>query len=130
MSKNEIFVMNVFNIFTPIKSILLKSLKAILYHYVLSFQYWKFDKTDIFPDYVNNDSIVYCKIEKFYWENILKELINDHIKFTNSIKAKEIVRDWANEKKNFWQVVPKEIINQLEKPVFDKKNIDLKKKLA
>ena len=51
-------------------------------------------------------------------------------KFTNSIKAKEIVRDWANEKKNFWQVVPKEIINQLEKPVFDKKNIDLKKKLA
>ena len=89
-----------------------------------------YDKTDIFPDYVNNDSIVYCKIEKFYWENILKELINDHIKFTNSIKAKEIVRDWANEKKNFWQVVPKEIINQLEKPVFDKKNIDLKKKLA
>ena len=85
---------------------------------------------DIFPDYVNNDSIVYCKIEKFYWENILKELINDHIKFTNSIKAKEIVRDWANEKKNFWQVVPKEIINQLEKPMFDKKNIDLKKKLA
>ena len=33
-------------------------------------------------------------------------------------------------KKNFWQVIPKEIINQLANPVFAKKNIDLKKKSA
>ena len=46
------------------------------------------------------------------------------------IRAKEIIRNWTNEKKNFWQVVPKEIINQLKHPVFDKKNIDLKKELA
>ena len=89
-----------------------------------------YDTNNFFSNYVNSDSIVYCKLEKFYWENILKKLINRHIKFTNSIRAKEIIRNWTNEKNNFWQVVPKETINQLENPVFEKKNIDLKTKLA
>ena len=89
-----------------------------------------YDTNNFFPNYVNCDSVVYCKLEKLYWENILKKLINRHISFTNSTRAKEIIRNWPNEKKNFWQVVPKEIINQLKNPVFDKKNIDLKRKLA
>ena len=83
-----------------------------------------------FPNYVNRDSVVYCKLEVSYWENILKELINCHIKFTNSMRAKEIIANWTNEKKNFWQVVPMETINQLENPVFSQKKYRFKKEIA
>ena len=45
-----------------------------------------YDTNNFFPNYVNRDSVVYCKLETSYWENILKKLINCHIKFTNSMR--------------------------------------------
>ena len=89
-----------------------------------------YDTNNFFPNYVNRDSVVYCKLETSYWENVLKELINCHIKFTNSMRAKEIIANWTNEKKNFWQVVPMETINQLENPVFSQKKYTFKKEIA
>ena len=89
-----------------------------------------YDKNDMFPKYVNKDSVIYCKLEKQYWENFLKKFILRHIEYTNSILAKKIIFNWKNEKNNFWQVVPEEIIDKLENPVFSQKNINLQKKLA
>ena len=89
-----------------------------------------YDINNSFPNYINKDSVVYYKIEKSYWENVLRQLINEHIKFTNSAIAKKIITNWKIEKKNFWQVIPIEIINKLESSIFLKKNKDLQKKLA
>ena len=89
-----------------------------------------YDTDNIFPNYVNRDSVIYCKLDKSYWENILKDLILRHIKFTNSILAKEIIVNWEIEKKFFWQVVPLEIIEKLKNPVLSEKNTVLQKKLA
>ena len=75
-------------------------------------------------------TVIYCKLVKSYWENILKDLILRHIKFTNSILAKKIITNWSIEKKNFWQVVPLEIIEKLKNPVLSEKNTVLQKKLA
>jgi glutamate synthase (NADPH/NADH) large chain len=85
------------------------------------------DADNIFPNYVNRDSVIYCKLYKSYWENILKNLILRHIKFTNSIQAKKIIENWSTEKKKFWQVVPLEIIEKLKNPVMSEKNTVLKK---
>ena len=46
------------------------------------------------------------------------------------MRAKEIIANWTNEKKNFWQVVPIETINQLENPVFLQKKYGFKKEIA
>ena len=89
-----------------------------------------YDIDNIFPNYINTDSVIYCKLNKSYWENILKDLILRHIKFTNSELAKKIIAKWSTEKKNFWQVVPLEIIDKLEKPILTEKNTVLQKKLA
>tara|TARA_Y100000590_G_scaffold470431_1_gene664851 strand:- start:6877 stop:11379 length:4503 start_codon:yes stop_codon:yes gene_type:complete len=89
-----------------------------------------YDINDSFSKYVNRESIVYLKIENIYWENILKELIESHIKFTNSILAKKIIKNWNKEKNNFLQVVPLETINKLEQPVYIRSNKYLQKKLA
>ena len=76
-----------------------------------------YDKNNTFSNYLNSDSVAYFRLEKSYWENLLKELIVKHIKFTNSIKAKEIIDNWENTKKLFWHVIPKEILNQLKNPI-------------
>ena len=89
-----------------------------------------YDIDNIFPNYINTDSVIYCKLNKSYWENILKGSILRHIKFTNSELAKKIIAKWSTEKKKFWQVVPLEIIDKLEKPVLAEKNTVLQKKLA
>ena len=61
---------------------------------------------------------------------MLKNLIYDHIKFTNKKLAKKIIKNWEIEKNNFWHVVPNEILNKLKVSLFSKKNKDLEKKLA
>ena len=76
-----------------------------------------YDKNNTFSNYLNSDSVAYFRLEKSYWENLLKELIVKHIKFTNSIKAKEIIDNWETTKKLFWHVIPKEILNQLKNPI-------------
>tara|TARA_Y100000590_G_scaffold168435_1_gene192642 strand:+ start:6227 stop:10738 length:4512 start_codon:yes stop_codon:yes gene_type:complete len=89
-----------------------------------------YDKNNLFPNYVNKQTIIYTRLEKSYWENVLKKLIKAHIDHTNSVIAKKIIKNWANEKNNFWQIVPEETINMLEHPLFSQKNIGLKNKLA
>ena len=89
-----------------------------------------YDPNNFFSNYVNYESVFCCKLEKSYWENVLKELIDRHIRFTNSMIAKEIIANWEIEKNNFWQVVPLEIIEKLKNPVLSEKNTVLQKKLA
>ena len=83
-----------------------------------------------FSNYVNYESVFCCKLEKSYWENVLKELVDRHIRFTNSMIAKEIIANWEIEKNNFWQVVPNEVLETLEHPISSQDNKDLEKKMA
>ncbi len=89
-----------------------------------------YDKNKDFKNYVNNETIFLSRINTNYWDKILKNLIYNHIKFTNSILAKEIIENWKVEKKNFWHIVPNEILDKLEVSLFSRKNKNLEKKLA
>ena len=66
---------------------------------------------------INSEEVVYQNKMTKYWEEILKNLIQEHYSATNSLFAKNILDSWIKEKSFFLQIIPKEMINKFEKPV-------------
>ena len=52
--------------------------------------------------------------------NFLLNLIKLHEKETQSVYSKKIIQQWSNEKSNFYQVCPKEMLNKLKQPLSNK----------
>ena len=77
------------------------------------------DPENRFERAINPDSIHWQRIENSHWEGKLKALIEDHLKWTRSRRAEQILDLWASEVPNFWQVVPLEIRDRLEAPLED-----------
>jgi len=75
-----------------------------------------YDEDDTFEDRINTDSIVWQRIETDHYEQLVVNLINDHVNETQSRHAYRILTDWDLVKGRFWQVVPKEMVNRLEQP--------------
>jgi len=61
--------------------------------------------------------VIHQRVQVMYWEQVLLDLINEHVQETGSPHAKEILAHWHREKNNFWQVVPKEMLTRLEQSV-------------
>ncbi len=76
-----------------------------------------YDPDDQFQYRVNDDTVIYQRIETSYWRDVLKVLIGQHVKHTQSGFAEHLLINWDRTEKNMWQVVPKEMINKLEHPV-------------
>ena len=89
-----------------------------------------YDTENVVESYINQDSVIYQKIQMPYWENILFNLITKHIKYTQSPLAKNIIGKWKIEKKNFWQIVPLETLNLLEYPISVQHKKELEKRRA
>jgi Glutamate synthase domain 2 len=68
-------------------------------------------------DLMNLETLVTCPVAVDHWETQLKDLIERHAKETHSIKAKEILDHWDEEKGNFLQVCPKEMLIHLPVPL-------------
>ena len=78
---------------------------------------YDFDKK--FKYRVNDETLVFHHIQSNYWENILKDFVKAHYSETNSTHAKKIIENWENEKLNFIQICPKEIIHTLKEPTIE-----------
>ncbi|MDY0872271.1 glutamate synthase large subunit [Dongia rigui] len=78
-----------------------------------------YDEDGRFPLRINGDSVVSQRLESAYWESRLKSLIEEHATETQSKWAGSILNDWAEEKKKFWQIAPKEMLDKLEHPLTD-----------
>ena len=76
-----------------------------------------YDKEGTLPLRINLEDIFYQQQMTNYWEKILYQKIEEHIKETNSMFAKNLLENWENEKLLFWQIVPKEMINKFDQPV-------------
>ncbi len=63
--------------------------------------------------------------ETDYWIKFLKNLIQNHIKETNSSFAKKLLDNFENEIINFFQVCPKEMLDKLDNPLSLNKNISV-----
>ncbi|MBU2889762.1 glutamate synthase large subunit [Celeribacter halophilus] len=76
-----------------------------------------YDPDGVASDLINPETLVTCSVGVDHWENELKDLIERHAKETHSIKAKEILDHWEEEKGNFLQVCPKEMLVHLPVPL-------------
>ncbi len=78
-----------------------------------------YDPDDQFQYRVNPDTVIYQRIETEYWDDVLKVLLGQHAKHTGSPFAEHILTTWDRSVGQFWQVVPKEMLDKLEHPVRD-----------
>lgn len=76
-----------------------------------------YDPKGLARDYINAETLVLCPVTQEHWENELKSLIERHYKETMSRKAEQILQDWDEEKANFLQVCPKEMLPNLSHPI-------------
>jgi len=76
-----------------------------------------YDSDQDFEYRVNTESVIYQRIEVGHYEAMLRNLVTEHRKETSSAWAERILVNWDREVRNFWQVVPKEMLGRLEIPV-------------
>ncbi|WP_262693515.1 glutamate synthase large subunit [Kordiimonas aquimaris] len=76
-----------------------------------------FDEEKSFENSVNEETVLYNRLENAHWETVLKVLIEEHYAETDSRWAGSLLANWDAKRGDFWQVVPKEMINRLDFPV-------------
>ena len=82
-----------------------------------------YDPNKQFENYVNSSSVIWQIPETDFWKGRLKNLINEHLKETQSKIAQQILENYNDEVKNFKQVCPKEMLGKLSNPLSLKKKI-------
>ncbi len=79
-----------------------------------------YDADGLFDSHVNPDSVVWQSVASGHWENVLRELVEEHRMETGSAYAAELLAQWDTELPRFRQVVPKEMLGRLAHPLRDK----------
>ncbi|MEM9780707.1 MAG: glutamate synthase-related protein, partial [Pseudomonadota bacterium] len=78
-----------------------------------------YDPDGVAEERLNADTIVSATVGSAHWEGVLRDLIQAHLAETDSARAKEILRHWGEERGNFLQICPKEMLDRLEHPLSD-----------
>lgn len=66
---------------------------------------------------INHETLVHCPVTVDHWEAQLKTLVEKHETETGSRKARDILQHWEQEKLNFVQICPKEMLNRISVPL-------------
>jgi glutamate synthase (NADPH/NADH) large chain len=78
-----------------------------------------YDPTGATAAMMNMETLVTCPVSVAHWQEELKVLIARHVAETNSVKGADILQHWDEEKHNFVQVCPKEMLVHLPAPLQD-----------
>ncbi len=76
-----------------------------------------YDPDNRFAGRVNQDMVIYQRLEVGHYEDELRALLALHVRHTQSRFAERVVANFDREVASFWQVVPKEMLDKLEVPV-------------
>ena len=76
-----------------------------------------YDPNESFELRVNADTLLWQRLASSHWEAVLRALVEEHARETNSRYAAMLLHDWAQEREKFWQVVPKEYVRYLPVPM-------------
>ena len=76
-----------------------------------------YDDKDQFENFANPDSIIWQHVETDFWKLFLKEKLDEFLKETDSVIAKEILNNFDSELKNFKQICPIEMLDKLDNPI-------------
>ncbi|MFP4269135.1 MAG: glutamate synthase large subunit [Alphaproteobacteria bacterium] len=66
---------------------------------------------------LNEDFVICQRLEVAHYAKILEDLLTEHVGMTQSAQAARILADFETEKRFFWQIVPKEMLDKLDVPV-------------
>ncbi|MBT9444271.1 MAG: glutamate synthase large subunit [Hyphomonadaceae bacterium] len=72
-----------------------------------------------FSNMANADTIVWQKLASRHWEGVLRALVGEHVARTGSVRGREILANWSDQRDLFWQVAPKEMLTRLAHPLDD-----------
>jgi len=75
------------------------------------------DPAGVAEDFINPESLVVCGLGHPHWEAQLRHLIERHVQETGSRHGTRILADWHNERANFLQVCPREMLTRLLHPL-------------
>ncbi|MTH62711.1 glutamate synthase large subunit [Paracoccus shanxieyensis] len=78
-----------------------------------------YDPEGLARDYINAETLVMCPVTQAHWEDQLHSLIVRHQQETGSQRAAEILQHWNDERANFLQICPKEMLPHLKHPIAD-----------
>ncbi len=73
-----------------------------------------------FPTRANGECIVWQRLSSAHWAGVLHDLVSDHAGATDSRWSRGLLDDWGRAVAQFWQVVPKEMLNRLAHPLDDR----------
>jgi glutamate synthase (NADPH/NADH) large chain len=76
------------------------------------------------PAHINPDAVIYQRVETAHWEGVLRDLIAEHVRETQSRFAEQLLIDWRHEKHHFWQIVPKEMLERLDHPLHPEAEVE------
>ncbi len=83
-----------------------------------------YDENNTLPVDINDESVVYQRIQSSFWADDLKAMVQEHYDQTSSPLAERLLAHWDMELAHFWQVCPKEMINKLEHPLSDEQALE------
>ncbi len=78
-----------------------------------------YDPRNAFATHVNDESIIFQRLSSEHWEKVLLDHIREHVEETQSQFASTMLINWDQERGNFWQICPKEMISRLDNPLTD-----------
>jgi glutamate synthase (NADPH/NADH) large chain len=78
-----------------------------------------FDAANRFEKMANPDTIIWRRLASAHWEEVLKQLVSEHARRTDSLLAEELLKDWDIARGHFWQICPKEMLSRLSHPLSD-----------
>ena len=78
-----------------------------------------YDPKGLAEDFMNLETLVTCAVSHPHWEAQLRTLIEAHATETGSRQAERILANWAQERVNFLQICPKEMLIHLSHPLSD-----------
>ncbi len=61
--------------------------------------------------------MIWQRIATPHWDGVLRDLVEEHVRETQSRFAEQLLVDWDRERERFWQVVPKEMLERLAEPL-------------
>jgi glutamate synthase (NADPH/NADH) large chain len=76
-----------------------------------------YDPEGVFEQQVNREQVIVQRVETEHYEALLRDLIGEHVRETQSRFAERLLIDWSLERDKFWQIVPKEMVERLEHPI-------------
>jgi glutamate synthase (NADPH/NADH) large chain len=80
-----------------------------------------YDRDGMFEQRVNPDTVVWQRLASVAWEQLLKDLITEHVEATASKWAANLLSQWDRERLKIWQVCPKEMVSRVPFPLSDPK---------